>query len=85
MRSPARGCSSTLGLNTSDGGTSYGGSVFADSLQTVELVEPGDHTLDWGEVTVEGVTYLPDPASIPVMLEPRIEPYVFEVVYQPQP
>ena len=51
----------------------------------MELVEPGDHTLDWGEVTVEGVTYLPDPASIPVMLEPRIEPYVFEVVYQPQP
>jgi hypothetical protein len=69
------------GLNVAGGGYSVGGSAETATAQLSELIPPGEYTLEWGEVTVDGVTYSPDPATMTVTLDPRIEPYDFEVVY----
>ena len=68
-----------------EGGYSIGGGTETATAQIVELIRPGDYTLEWAEVTVDGVTYLPDPASLPVTLDPRIEPYQLEVLYSATP
>ena len=73
------------GLNNAAGSYSLGGLAWTDSLNIVEFVEPTSYSLEWGEVTVDGTTYAPELASQPVILDPRIEPYVFEMVYQAQP
>jgi hypothetical protein len=61
------------------------GSAPTGSLELVELVPAGSYTLQWGEVTVDGTTYRPDPASQTVALDPQIEPYDFQVTYSAAP
>ncbi|HEY7637260.1 MAG TPA: hypothetical protein VH763_17035 [Gemmatimonadales bacterium] len=74
------GAGAPWGLNI-DNGTSYGGFAAADSATTLDLVAPGNYTLEWGEITVDGVTYLPDPAIQQVTLTPQIEAFEFGVTY----
>jgi hypothetical protein len=61
------------------------GWTLTGTVQTVGLIQPGSYVVTWDEATVDGVTYRPDPASIPATLEPRIEPYEFGVVYTAEP
>lgn len=79
------GTGAPWGITTISGSYSVGALTTTGTVQTVDLIPPGSYTVDWGEVTVDGVTYLPDPASRPVTLEPRIEPYEFEAVYAAAP
>jgi hypothetical protein len=79
------GTDAPWGITTLAGNYSVGGSALTDSIQTVDLIPPGSYTVDWGEVTVDGVRYLPDLGSTPVTLEPSIEPYEFDVVYTATP
>jgi hypothetical protein len=72
-------------LYVAGGGYSIGGGAETATAPLFELIPAGEYTLEWGEVTVDGLTYLPDPASLPVTLDPRIEPYEFAVAYHSAP
>jgi hypothetical protein len=73
------------GLNTLAGDYGVGGSVLTDTTQTVDRVRPASYNVEWGEVTIDGVTYRPDPAIQPATLDPRIEPYEFAALYAAVP
>lgn len=69
------------GMTTLAGDYSVGGQGLTDSVQTVDQVPPGSYTMTWGDVTVDGVTYQPTPASEPAMLTPSLVPYEFAAIY----
>ena len=73
------------GLNSIAGDYGVGGSTLTGTVQLEDLIRPGSYTVEWGEVTVDGVTYRPDPASSPATLDPRLEPYEFAALYAPAP
>jgi len=73
------------GMNSVAGEFGAGGRALTDDFQLAEGIRPGSYTFEWGEVTVDGVTYRPDPASQPATLVPSLEPYEFEAVYAPAP
>jgi len=64
---------------------SVGGYAEAGTVQTLELIRPGGYTVVWEEVTVDGVRYLPNPATHSITLEPGIEPYELEGHYSAAP
>ncbi|MGZ8398935.1 MAG: hypothetical protein ACXWWN_07855 [Gemmatimonadales bacterium] len=73
------------GMTTVAGDFSAGGQAEADTFQTAGLLRAGSYNLEWGEVTVEGVAYRPNPATQPATLEPSLVPYEFETVYAAVP
>jgi hypothetical protein len=73
------------GLTTLAGDYSVGGQALTDSVHSVSPIPPGDYNMTWGDVTVAGVTYRPNPASQPATLEPSLVPYEFAVLYTAVP
>jgi hypothetical protein len=56
------------------------------TVNLAPLIRPATYIVSWDPATVDGITYLPDPAGMPpITLEPRIEPYEFAAVYSPEP
>jgi hypothetical protein len=73
------------GMTTVAGDFSVGGQAEADTFQTAGLLRPGSYNLEWGDVTVDGVTYRPNPATQPATLEASLVPYEFATLYTAVP
>ena len=72
-------------MYSSSGSFGTEGTVLTGTAVTLDRLRPGTYSVEWDEVTVDGITYLPDPASQTANLEPRVEPYEFSAVYSAAP
>ena len=73
------------GITTVAGDFSAGGQAEANTFQTASLLRPGSYNLEWGDVTVDGVTYRANPATQPATLEASLVPYEFGTRYTAVP
>jgi hypothetical protein len=72
-------------LSTTSGSIGTAGNSPTDSAVTLDRFPPGTYIAEWSEVTIDGVTYRPAPATQTVTLAPRVEPYDFSAVYSAAP
>jgi hypothetical protein len=72
-------------LSTSSGSIGIPFSSPSDSAVTFDRFPPGSYIAEWSDVTVDGVTYRPEPATLSATLEPRVEAYDFTTVYAAAP
>jgi hypothetical protein len=61
------------------------GTVLTGTAATVDRLRQGTYSIEWDEVTVDGITYRPNPTSQTATLESRLEPYEFSAVYSAAP
>jgi len=72
-------------MNFASGQNLFGSPIAADSVRILDRIAPGSYTMEWGEVSADGVTYRPDQGTVAVTLAPSLTPYEFAALYSPAP
>jgi hypothetical protein len=72
-------------ISSSSGAIGFSDGAVTGSVRIFDLLPPDDYTIEWQEVTVDGITYRADPAMESATLAPRVEPYEFVALYTAVP